>query len=49
MQRHVASTLSDGQKKRVALTRTLLRDRPALLLDELFSALDDDTRALSTI
>ncbi len=40
------SQLSGGQKKRVAMAQTLINRLPILLMDESFSALDVQTRAL---
>ena len=44
LQERLPDQISGGQQQRVALVRAMLRNRPILLLDESFSALDWPTR-----
>ena len=44
LQARLPDQISGGQQQRVALVRAMLRNRPILLLDESFSALDWSTR-----
>ncbi len=43
--RQFPHTLSGGQRQRASLARTLMEDRPVVLLDEPFSSLDAQSRA----